>query len=301
MINLDMKKTKAVIDIGTNSCRLFIACVEDGKIINKILKLMEITRLGQDVDKTKNLRSDAMDRTIETLKTYRGKIDEYGAEKIKVTATSATRDAENRDEFISRVKKETGLNIHCITGEEEGRLSFSGAVSEFYEKIMVFDIGGGSTEFILGNKNNIEYIESFNVGAVRLGEKFFKGEDNILDGEVWVKQILKKLSKYKDQSFILVGVAGTVTTHVSVLLEMEEYDTDRVHMYRLTKKEILKNLDNFLSSSLEERKKIAGLHPKRAEVIIPGTYLLLWIMEILGKDEIVVSESDILEGMMMDD
>ena len=296
-----MKKTKAVIDIGTNSCRLFIACVEDGKIINKILKLMEITRLGQDVDKTKNLRSDAMDRTIETLKTYRGKIDEYGAEKIKVTATSATRDAENRDEFISRVKKETGLNIHCITGEEEGRLSFSGAVSEFYEKIMVFDIGGGSTEFILGNKNNIEYIESFNVGAVRLGEKFFKGEDNILDGEVWVKQILKKLSKYKDQSFILVGVAGTVTTHVSVLLEMEEYDTDRVHMYRLTKKEILKNLDNFLSSSLEERKKIAGLHPKRAEVIIPGTYLLLWIMEILGKDEIVVSESDILEGMMMDD
>ncbi len=301
MINIDIKKTKAVIDIGTNSCRLFIASVEDGKITNKILKLMEITRLGQDVDKTKNLRQDAMDRTIETLKTYRKKIDKYGAEKVKVTATSATRDAENRDEFISRVKKETDLDIHCITGEEEGRLSFSGAVSEFHERIMVFDIGGGSTEFILGDKNNIEYIESFNVGAVRLGEKFFKDKDNILDGEVWVKQNLKKLSKYKDQSFTLVGVAGTVTTHVSVLLEMEEYDTDRVHMYRLTKKEILKNLDKFLSRSLEERKKIAGLHPKRAEVIIPGTYLLLWIMEILGKDEIIVSESDILEGMMMDD
>jgi exopolyphosphatase/guanosine-5'-triphosphate,3'-diphosphate pyrophosphatase len=301
MINIDIKKTKAVIDIGTNSCRLFIANVKGGKIITKKLKLMEITRLGQDVDKTKNLRQDAMDRTIETLKTYRKKIDKYGAEKIKVTATSATRDAENRDEFISRVKKETDLDIHCITGEEEGRLSFSGAVSEFHERIMVFDIGGGSTEFILGDKNNIEYIESFNVGAVRLGEKFFKDKDNILDGEVWVKQNLKKLSKYKDQSFTLVGVAGTVTTHVSVLLEMEEYDTDRVHMYRLTKKEILKNLDEFLSRSLEERKKIAGLHPKRAEVIIPGTYLLLWIMEILGKDEIVVSESDILEGMMMND
>ncbi|MCS5421448.1 MULTISPECIES: Ppx/GppA phosphatase family protein [Psychrilyobacter] len=301
MTKAHIKKTKAVIDIGTNSCRLFIGELEDGKITNKILKLMEITRLGQDVDKTGVLRKDAMDRTIETLKLYREKIDEYGIEEIKVTATSATRDSENREEFISRVKATTNFDIHCITGEEEGKLSFSGAVSEFDEKIMVFDIGGGSTEFILGDKNNIEYIESFNVGAVRLGEKFFKKKDNLLSGEVWVKEILKKLSKYKDRSFTLVGVAGTVTTHVSVLLGMEEYDTDRVHMYRLTKKEILKNLDTFLSKSLEERKKIAGLHPKRAGVIIPGTYLLLWIMEILERDEIIVSESDILEGMMMDD
>ncbi|WP_037029261.1 Ppx/GppA phosphatase family protein [Psychrilyobacter atlanticus] len=301
MINTRVKKTRAVIDIGTNSCRLFIACMEDGKITNKILKLMEITRLGQDVDKTRILSQDAMDRTIETLKFYRKKIDDYGVEEVKVTATSATRDSKNREEFISRVKAETNLEIHCITGEEEGRLSFSGAVSEFDEKIMVFDIGGGSTEFILGDKNNIEYIESFNVGAVRLGEKFFKEKEELLNGEVWVKEILKKLSKYKDQSFKLVGVAGTVTTHVSVLLEMEEYDTDRIHMYRLTKKDILKNLDKFSKLSLEERKKIAGLHPKRAEVIIPGTYLLLWIMEVLERDEIIVSEADILEGMMTND
>ncbi|OQY41595.1 MAG: hypothetical protein B6227_04620 [Fusobacteriia bacterium 4572_74] len=301
MINTNIKKTKAVIDIGTNSCRLFIAHIENGRITNKILKLMEITRLGQDVNKTKVLRQDAMDRTIETLKRYRKKINEYGVEDIKVTATSATRDSKNREDFISRVKQETNLEIHCITGEEEGKLSFSGAVSEFNEKIMVFDIGGGSTEFILGDKNNIEYIESFNVGAVRLGEKFFKEKDNLLNGEVWVKEILKKMFKYKDQSFKLVGVAGTVTANVSVLLEMEVYDTDRVHMYRLTKKDILKNLDKFISLSLEERKKIVGLHPKRAEVIIPGTYLLLWIMEVLQRDEIIVSESDILEGMMMNE
>jgi len=298
MINTNMK---AVIDIGTNSCRLFIACVENKKIKNKILKLMEITRLGQDVDKTKFLREDAMVRTIETLKFYRQKIDEYGIKKIKVTATSATRDSKNREEFIARVKAETNFEIKCITGEEEGKYSFSGAVSEFDKKIMVFDIGGGSTEFILGDKYNIEYIESFNVGAVRLGEKFFRGKNNLLDSEVWVKEILKKLSKYKEQEFILVGVAGTVTTHVSVFLGMEEYDRDRVHMYRLTKKEILKNLDLFLSKTTEERENIIGLHPKRAEIIIPGTYLLLWIMEILKKDEIVVSESDILEGMMMSD
>jgi exopolyphosphatase/guanosine-5'-triphosphate,3'-diphosphate pyrophosphatase len=299
MIKTNTKEMKAAIDIGTNSCRLFIACVEDKKITNKILKLMEITRLGQDVDKTGILRQDAMDRTIDALKLFRGKIDEYGIKKIKVTATSATRDSKNREEFISRVKAETNFEIHCITGEEEGEFSFSGAVSQFDEKIMVFDIGGGSTEFILGDKNNIEYIESFNVGAVRLGEKFFKKENNLLNSEVWVKETLKKLSKYKNQQFTLVGVAGTVTTHVSVLLGMDEYDTDRVHMYRLTKKEILKNLDLFLSKTIKEREKIVGLHPKRAEVIIPGTYLLLWIMEILGKDEIMVSESDILEGMMM--
>lgn len=299
MIKANKKKTKAVIDIGTNSCRLFIACVEDGKIINKILKSMEITRLGQDVDKTKVLSQDAMDRTIETLKLYKKKIDEYEVEEIKVTATSATRDSKNREEFISRVKAETNLEIHCITGEEEARLSFSGAVSEFDEKIMVFDIGGGSTEFILGDKNSIEYVESFNVGAVRLGEKFFKQKNNLLNAEIWVKEVLKKISKYKNSSFKLVGVAGTVTTHVSVLLEMEKYDTDKVHMYRLTKKDILKNLDLFLSKSTEDRKKIVGLHPKRAEVIIPGTHLLLWIMEILERKEIIVSESDILEGMMM--
>lgn len=301
MTDFDIKRTKAVIDIGTNSCRLFIANVKNGKIIDKILKLMEITRLGQNVDKTRVLSQDAMDRTIETLKFYRKKIDEYGVKEVKVTATSATRDSKNREEFISRVKAEANLDIHCITGEEEGKLSFSGAVSEFDEKIMVFDIGGGSTEFILGDKNNIEYIESFNVGAVRVGEKFFKEKVDLLNGKIWVKETLKKLSKYKDQSFKLVGVAGTVTTHVSVLLQMEEYDTHRVHMYKLTKKEILKNLDKFLKLSLKERKKIVGLHPKRAEVIIPGTYLLLWIMEVLERDEIIVSDSDILEGMMINE
>ncbi|MGB6130059.1 MAG: Ppx/GppA phosphatase family protein [Psychrilyobacter sp.] len=301
MTDFDIKRTKAVIDIGTNSCRLFIANVKNGKIIDKTLKLMEITRLGQNVDKTRVLSQDAMDRTIETLKFYRKKIDEYGVKEVKVTATSATRDSKNREEFISRVKAEANLDIHCITGEEEGKLSFSGAVSEFDEKIMVFDIGGGSTEFILGDKNNIEYIESFNVGAVRVGEKFFKEKVDLLNGKIWVKETLKKLSKYKDQSFKLVGVAGTVTTHVSVLLQMEEYDTHRVHMYKLTKKEILKNLDKFLKLSLKERKKIVGLHPKRAEVIIPGTYLLLWIMEVLERDEIIVSDSDILEGMMINE
>ncbi len=292
---------KAVIDIGTNSCRLFIGEVENKKITKKILKVMRITKLGEGVDKTKKLSIEGIDRTVEVLKTYRNTIDEYNVKKIKVIATSATRDAKNSKDFIDRVRREANLDIHCISGKKEGTLSFKGAISEFNSKIMVLDIGGGSTEFILGDNEKISYIESFDVGAVRLNEKFFLGMNEMKDGKLWVSHLLEKLRGYRDSDFILVGVAGTVTTHVSVLLEMEEYDTDRVHLYRLTKKEIEKNLNLFLKCSLEERKNIVGLHPKRAEVIVAGSYLLLWIMEILGREEIIVSESDILEGLILDD
>jgi len=292
---------KAVIDIGTNSCRLFIATLENNKIKEKILKYMEITRLGENVNKTRVLSEEAMERTIKVLKKYKEKIVELKIKEIKVTATSAMRDSKNSDEFIKRVKKEVGLNIECISGKEEGIFSFLGVISEFNERIMVIDIGGGSTEFILGDKNNIEYVESFNVGAVRLRELFFKSNDYSLQrAKIWVEEILGKLQKYKNEEFTLVGVAGTVTTHVTLLLEMEDYDTEKIHMYKLTKSNIEKNLEKLLKCSLEERQNLKGLHPKRAEVIIPGTYILLWIMEILGKNEIIVSESDILEGLMLD-
>jgi len=292
---------KAVIDIGTNSCRLFIASLENNKIKEKILKYMEITRLGENVNKTRVLSEEAMERTIKVLKKYKEKIVELKIKEVKVTATSAMRDSKNSDEFIKRVKKEVGLNIECISGKEEGIFSFLGVISEFNERIMVIDIGGGSTEFILGDKNNIEYVESFNVGAVRLKELFFKSNDYSLQkAKIWVEEILGKLQKYKNEEFILVGVAGTITTHVTLLLEMEDYDTEKIHMYKLTKLDIEKNLEKLLKSSLEERRNLKGLHPKRAEVIIPGTYILLWIMEFLGKNEIIVSESDILEGLMLD-
>jgi len=292
---------KAVIDIGTNSCRLFIATLENNKIKEKILKYMEITRLGENVNKTRVLSEEAMERTIKVLKKYKEKIVELRIKEIKVTATSAMRDSKNSDEFIKRIKKEVGLNIECISGKEEGIFSFLGVISEFNERIMVIDIGGGSTEFILGDKNNIEYVESFNVGAVRLKELFFKSNDYSLQkAKIWVEEILGKLQKYKNEEFSLVGVAGTVTTHVTLLLEMEDYDTEKIHMYKLTKSNIEKNLEKLLKCSLEERRNLKGLHPKRAEVIIPGTYILLWIMEILGKNEIIVSESDILEGLMLD-
>ncbi|MCK5780714.1 MAG: Ppx/GppA family phosphatase, partial [Psychrilyobacter sp.] len=265
---------KAVIDIGTNSCRLFIGEVSDKKIEKKLLKLMNITKLGEDVDKNNFLLPQAMDRTLEVLKKYRAKIDEYGVKKIEVVATSATRDSKNREDFISRVREEARLNIRCISGREEANYSFSGANMEFNERIMVIDIGGGSTEFILGDGDSIEFIESFDIGAVRLGEKFFSGDSDLLDAKIWTINKLDRIKKYRGENFKLVGVAGTVTTHVSVALEMKNYDTNRVHMYKLTKNEIEKNLNLFLSCTLEERRKIVGLEPKRAEVVIPGTYLL---------------------------
>ncbi len=287
---------KAVIDIGTNSCRLFIAEVNNKKIENKILKLMKITQLGEGVDKNKKLSDIAMDRTIKVLKRYKKEIIRHSVGEVKVVATSATRDAKNKDFFINKVKDETGLEVRCITGEEEGMLSFKGCVSDFDREILVFDIGGGSTEFILGNKLKIDFIKSFDVGAVRIKEKFFRKD--MEEGKKWVFSLLNDLQRFEKNSYKLVGVAGTVTTHVSVLLGMETYETNRVHMYSLKRDEIEKNLKRFENLSLENRKKILGLHPKRASIIIPGTYLLLWIMEILGKEEIIVSDSDILEGLM---
>ncbi len=295
------RKIKAVIDIGTNTCRLFIAEVEDGKILKKYKKFMEITRLGEEVDKNGYLLETAMDRTVETLKQFSEEIKAYGVKELMVHATSATRDASNRDKFMKFVKDETGLDVECISGEEEARLSFDGALDEFSDDIVLVDIGGGSTEFIHGNKSGIDYLKSFNVGSVRLKEKFFKDENYKLNMQVaksWVEKELEGLRVLREKEFLLVGVAGTITTQVSVLKEMEDYNSDDVHKYILKKEEVESNLKKFMELSLEERKNLKGLHPKRAEVIVSGTLLVLWIMEILNKTEIIVSENDILEGMM---
>ena len=295
------RKIKAVVDIGTNTCRLFIAEVEGSKILKKYKKLMEITRLGEKVDQNGYLLAGAIDRTLDALKEFSKEIKAYGVEEVLVHATSATRDADNREKFIELVKEEIGLEVECISGDEEARLSFTGALDDFSGDIVLVDIGGGSTEFIHGNKDGIDYLKSFNMGSVRLKEKFFQDEDysaKLEEAKNWVKENLDEISFLKGNEFQLVGVAGTVTTQVSVLKSMEEHNSEEIHKYALSRNEVEENLKKFQEVSLEDRKAIKGLHPKRAEVIVSGTLLLLWIMEILGKDEILVSESDILEGMM---
>ena len=307
---------RASIDIGTNSCRLFIAEVKkiDNEIIFKkeIHKDLEIVKLGEDVNKNKFLKEEAIERTLKCLKKYKELINEYSIEEKDIIcfATSATRDSSNRDYFIKKVYDEAKIKINCISGDEEAYINFKGVISSFdknfKENILVFDIGGGSTEFTLGNMNGIEKKISLNIGSVRITEKFFLedgiynySEENRNKAKEWIKENLEKLEEFKNESFILVGVAGTTTTQVSVREKMEVYDSEKIHLSDLTTKEISDNLDLFIKN-IENNKNVKGLDVKRRDVIIGGTIILKEILEYFKKDSLVVSENDNLMGAILE-
>lgn len=297
------KNIKGVIDIGTNSCRLFIAELENTsegkKIKRELVKNVEIVKLGEGVNKTHNLNPNAIKRTLDCLKKYKEKASSYGVENIRAFATSAVRDAENREVFLQEVSK-LGIKIECISGKTEATLNFLGNSLVFKERILVVDIGGGSTEFTLGKNKTIDFIQSINIGAVRATEKFFSdndySEEKLEKCRSWIRKNLEILKTIKDRDFKLIGVAGTATTQISVRDKMEIYDSSKVHMTTLTLDELKENLSLFLSKNFEERKKIVGLEEKRADVIIAGTLILLTILEELNQDKIIISESDNLSG-----
>ena len=297
------KNIKGIIDIGTNSCRLFIAELENTsegkKIKRELVKDVEIVKLGEGVNKTHNLNPNAIKRTLDCLKKYKEKASSYGVENIKAFATSAVRDAENREVFLQEVLK-LGIKIECISGKTEATLNFLGSSLVFKDRILVVDIGGGSTEFTLGKDKSIDFIQSINIGAVRATEKFFSdndySEEKLEKCKVWIRKNLEILKTIKDRDFKLIGVAGTATTQISVRDKMEIYDSSKVHMATLTLDELKENLSLFLSKNFEERKNIIGLEEKRADVIIAGTLILLTILEELNQDKIIISESDNLSG-----
>ena len=297
------KNIKGIIDIGTNSCRLFIAELENTsegkKIKRELVKDVEIVKLGEGVNKTHNLNPNAIKRTLDCLKKYKEKASSYGVENIRAFATSAVRDAENREVFLQEVLK-LGIKIECISGKTEATLNFLGNSLVFKDRILVVDIGGGSTEFTLGKDKSIDFIQSINIGAVRATEKFFSdndySEEKLEKCKAWIRKNLEILKTIKDREFKLIGVAGTATTQISVRDKMEIYDSSKVHMATLTLDELKENLSLFLSKNFEERKNIVGLEEKRADVIIAGTLILLTILEELNQDKIIISESDNLSG-----
>lgn len=297
------KNIKGIIDIGTNSCRLFIAELENTsegkKIKRELVKNVEIVKLGEGVNKTHNLNPNAIKRTLDCLKKYKEKASSYGIENIRAFATSAVRDAENREIFLQEVSK-LGIKIECISGKTEATLNFLGNSLVFKDRILVVDIGGGSTEFTLGKDKSIDFIQSINIGAVRATEKFFSdndySEEKLEKCKAWIRKNLEILKTIKDRDFKLIGVAGTATTQISVRDKMKIYDSSKVHMATLTLDELKENLSLFLSKNFEERKNIVGLEEKRADVIIAGTLILLTILEELNQDKIIISESDNLSG-----
>lgn len=307
--NLPVISTKkAVIDIGTNSTRLLIGNVlkRGNKVISveEIERHTEIVRLGEDVNKNHYLKQEAIKRTVNAIKKYKEIADKYNIKDLKAFATSAVRDATNRDEFLEKVRQ-IPVKTRCISGEEEGILNFTGNSLEFHEKILVVDIGGGSTEFSLGENSNIEFIKSIDIGAVRGTEKFFKNgytEENMISLYHWAKKSLDTLvdvEALKKDDYKIIAVAGTATTQISVRDKMEIYDPKIIHLSTITLKELEKNLDLYLERNRGITNCVVGLDKKREEIIAAGTMILITIMKELVKDTIIVSEKDNLVGALM--
>lgn len=298
-------EVKAVIDIGTNSCRLYIAerQANTHQIIRHLHQEVQIVQLGEGVNQAKILQKHAMDRTISCLKNYVSIIQAYACSSIYCFATSATRDAKNRDFFIQKVFQETGIQIQCISGETEAEYNFRGVNLAVGGEILIIDIGGGSTEFTLGKNASIIFSKSINIGAVRATELFFQNQQYspkaISRCKKWILEQLKPLASVQKENFKVIGVAGTATTQISVSKKMKQYQRDSVHLSTISIEQLEKNLTLFLSKSLEERQKIIGLEAKRANVIIAGTIILQTILNYLQKDSMTISEYDNLMGAMI--
>lgn len=291
------------IDIGTNSMRLLTADLVDGKLIDR-KKYVNTTRIGQGVDEKGFITEEAMDRNINALKEYRDKCVEYGCNKIYCMGTSALRDSKNRSEFIKRASDEANIDVNVVDGEIEARLGFSGVVSgiDIDGDILVIDIGGGSTEFIFGNKEGIKRNASINIGALRLTEKFLSNgytETAFSKMRDFINDHIKDITCYLNENKIgcVCGIGGTITSLSAVNQNLEVYSMEKVHGSRIIKEEVYSMLTRFIKCSDDERKHINGLQPKRADIIAAGTEILICIMDKVSKNEIVVSEYDNLEGM----
>jgi len=294
----------AAIDCGTNSIRLLIADISGGKF-KEVLRDMEIVRLGQGVDENKSFHPDAINRTLATVEKFKSQLAGKGVEKIRFCATSATRDAANRDLFIDGVSQILGVEVEVIPGEEEARLSFNGATKELLHSdapFLVVDIGGGSTEFVYGNKE-VEFAKSVDIGCVRMSERHLKSQPVELSQ---VAQAIIDIDKAIAQAAAvvpistaktLVAVAGTATTIAAAALELETYDRYTIHLSRIPAEKVHKVSAAFQAMTKSEISNLGFMHPGRVDVITAGSLVLSRVMAATGATEFVASESDILDGM----
>jgi exopolyphosphatase/guanosine-5'-triphosphate,3'-diphosphate pyrophosphatase len=294
----------AAIDCGTNSIRLLIADVE-GTNFREIHRDMEIVRLGQGVDKTGQFAPEAITRTLSAVDKYAIEIAKRGVEKIRFCATSATRDATNRNLFIDGVKERLGIEPEVIPGEVEAALSFQGATKDFNKAegpFLVIDIGGGSTEFVFGI-NEVEFAKSMNIGCVRMSERHFTGGEadpgQIASAIEDIDEAIKEAGKIVPitKATTLIAVAGTATTVAAAALELPAYDRYAIHLSRIPAEKVHTISKMYLAMKREERERLGYMHPGRVDVIGAGALVLSRIMLATGAKEFVASESDILDGM----
>ncbi|HEY6533207.1 MAG TPA: Ppx/GppA phosphatase family protein [Acidimicrobiales bacterium] len=299
-----MSAPVAAIDCGTNSVRLLVS--EDGR--TTLERLMRITRLGQGVGASGRLDPAAIERTVTVLGEYREVMDRFGVERVRMSATSAARDAANRDEFFSAAEATVGVRPELLSGEEEGRLSFLGATADLDPAdgpFLVFDIGGGSTEFTYGTTGS-EATVSTDMGCVRITEAWLQSDPptavelsqalSIID--IHLDDVVREIPRAPEAA-TFVGLAGTVSTAAAVELGLATYDRDRIHHFRLTKAAVEDVFRTLATEPLAQRVHNPGLERERADVIVGGMCVFVGLMRRLGIAECLVSESDILDGLAM--
>ena len=304
----------AAIDIGTVTCRMLVADVDAAGAIHEVDREYAITNLGEGVDAAGVLAPAAILRTVETVGGYcavRDRLAEQGAPIVKTVAvaTSASRDAENSDEFVQRLAK-LGVVLSVIPGSKEAGLSFSGASCDFPgQDLMVVDIGGGSTEMVVGRAGQAPaWAHSFDIGCRRVTEKFIRTDppasDELDRAREWVSQQLARRLGEAGKAGItperLVAVAGTATTVVAVRDQMRVYDSAKVHKALVTRQQLDRQYAELAAMPLEQRSQVVGLDPGRAPVIVAGLVIMQAVMDAVGVDGFTVSETDILHGIILD-
>ncbi|MFZ3392356.1 Ppx/GppA phosphatase family protein [Rhodococcus sp. 7Tela_A2] len=305
----------AGIDCGTNSIRLLVADIADDGTLTDVTRLMRVVRLGQGVDATGRLAPEAIERTRVALTEYAGIIRDTGATGVRMVATSATRDAQNREDFFSMTREVLGAVIpgaeaEVITGDEEARLSFAGAVGELDAArgpFVVVDLGGGSTEVVLGDENGVHAAYSTDIGCVRLTERCLHDDPPTAEQvsearEVAAEKIAEALAHVPvERARTWVGVAGTMTTLAALGNDLDTYDPDRVHLSTVGFDRLRQVCDGLLAATREKRAALGPMHPGRVDVIGGGAIVTTVLADELrrraGITELVVSEHDILDGI----
>ena len=302
-------KRLAGVDIGTLTCRLLIADLLPGGQLREVRSDRCILRLGEGVDQTKQLSVAAMDRVVQCLKEWREIIDASHVDAAAVVATSAVRDAENRDEFLNRVKREAGFDVELISGEEEARRTMLGIRSGLpicVTDVLALDIGGGSTEFILDRPSQKPIVQSIDIGVVRLCERLLHHDpptgEEVRQACEWIERGTKAaiggMGNYQTATF--VGTAGTVTSLAAMAQQLPTYEPARIHNYMLKLDTIQELEQGLLSRRKTDRTGLPGLEKGREEVIAAGAIIIRTVMETLGISAVLVSDLGLREGVLLD-
>jgi exopolyphosphatase/guanosine-5'-triphosphate,3'-diphosphate pyrophosphatase len=300
---MDAAVRVAVVDIGTNSTRLLIGDVE-GAGVTEIERRTTVTSMGRGVDHTGMICTDAVDDVCSVIADYKARYEEMGAERVMAIATSAVRDAVNGDAFIAELRERFNLDARLLTGEEEANLTYRGATSHrpAGESTLVFDIGGGSTELIVGTGSRVAFHTSLQAGTIRQSERHLTTDPpdphELEDLAADIRNLIERAvaAEPEAKASRAIAVAGTPTSLAAIEQELEPYDPGRVHGYRLGLKPIQRMLSRLSSLPLAERLRVPGLHPGRAPTIVAGTVILVQVMRAFQINEIEVSELDILHG-----